>query len=166
LRSCPAAGQAGATELEGGYELVASGGIVSGATISAGTLEVASGAIASPSEAAFVGGGTLLLDASASFHGLVAGFGSSDQLDLQDVAFVTATTKKGQQSNLSFTDAASNQSGTLTVTDGTHTAASSCSANTRRSSSPRQATDTAAPSSVSRRHPPARPVCRPVGAAA
>ena len=95
---------------------------MSGATISAGTLEVASGAIASPSEAAFVGGGTLLLDASASFHGLVAGFGSSDQLDLQDVAFVTATTKKGQQSNLSFTDAASNQSGTLTVTDGIHTA--------------------------------------------
>ena len=160
MRSCPAAGQAGATELEGGYELVASGGIVSGGTISAGTLEVASGAIASPSEAAFVGGGTLLLDASASFHGLVAGFGSSDQLDLQDVAFVTAPTKKGQHSNLSFTDAASNQSGTLTVTDGTHTAASSCSANTRR------ATDTAATSSVSRRHPPARPVCRPVGAAA
>jgi autotransporter passenger strand-loop-strand repeat protein len=95
------------TELKGGYELVASGGIVSGATISAGTLEVASGAIASPSEAAFVGGGMLLLDASASFHGLVAGFGSSDQLDLPDVAFVTATTKKGQHSNLSFTDAAS-----------------------------------------------------------
>ena len=35
---------------------------------------------------------------------------------------MTATTKKGQQSNLSFTEAASNVSGTLTVTDGTHTA--------------------------------------------
>jgi hypothetical protein len=36
---------------------------------------------------------------------------------------VTATsTKKGQQSYLSFTEAASNLSGTLTVNDGTHTA--------------------------------------------
>ena len=35
---------------------------------------------------------------------------------------MSAATKRGQQSNLSFTEAASNLSGTLTVTDGVHTA--------------------------------------------
>jgi autotransporter passenger strand-loop-strand repeat protein len=107
------------TVLQGGYDLVASGGGVSGVTIYAGTLEVASGAsVENPSVVTFSGGGTLLLDASASFHGLVAGFGASDQIDLRDVAFVSAT-KKGS-SQLSFTQAADD--GTLTVTDGVNTA--------------------------------------------
>ena len=35
---------------------------------------------------------------------------------------MTATTKKGAQANLSFTEAAGATSGTLTVTDGVHTA--------------------------------------------
>jgi len=52
---------------------------------------------------------------------LVAGFDSSGQLDLQDIAFATAT-KKGAQTHLRFTEAASNPSGTLTVTDGVYTA--------------------------------------------
>jgi trimeric autotransporter adhesin len=115
-------GSAGATVLDGGYELVASGGIMSGAFISAGTLELASGANANaPSEVAFAGSGTLLVDGGTSFGWHVAGFGAGDQIDLRDVSFVTATTKKGSTSNLSFTAAASNQSGTLTVTDGVHT---------------------------------------------
>jgi hypothetical protein len=38
---------------------------------------------------------------------------SSDQLELRDIAFVIAT-KKGAQIQLSFTEAASNLSGTLT----------------------------------------------------
>ena len=88
-------------------------------TISGGTLEVANGGVLS---GAFLETGSLVLDASASFHGLVAGFGASDQIDLRDVGFVTATTKKGQQNYLSFTEAASNLSGTLTVNDGAHTA--------------------------------------------
>ena len=63
-----------------------------------------------------------LVITAAVFAVMVAGFGASDQIDLRDVAFVIATTKKGQQSDLSFTEAASNLSGTLTVNDGTHTA--------------------------------------------
>jgi hypothetical protein len=59
---------------------------------------------------------------SRRFHGLVAGFGNNgqpDQIDLQDIAF--GTTKKSQ-THPSFTEAASTLSGTLTVTDGVHTA--------------------------------------------
>ncbi len=116
-------GSAGATELEGGYELVASGGIVSNATISAGTLEVASGgAMASPSEVAFAGGGTLQLDGGTGFGWTVAGIGLGDHIDLADVAFMAPTTKKGSGNEVSFTEAASNQSATLTVTDGVHIA--------------------------------------------
>jgi hypothetical protein len=88
-------------------------------TISGGTVEVANGGAFS---GAFQGAGSLVLDASASFHGLVAGFGASDQIDLRDIAFVTATTKKGATTHLSFTEAASATSGTLSVTDGVHTA--------------------------------------------
>jgi len=110
------------TELKGGYELVASGGSMSGATIYAGTLELASGAsVLIPSVVEFSGGGTLLLDASANFHGLVAGFGSSDQIDLRDIAFVSAT-KKGSTTVLSLTEPVNTMSGTLTVTDGVHAA--------------------------------------------
>jgi autotransporter passenger strand-loop-strand repeat protein len=103
----------------GGLEILQSGGVTQGVTISGGTLEVANGGVLS---GAFLETGSLVLDASASFHGLVAGFGASDQIDLRDVGFVTATTKKGQQNYLSFTEAASNLSGTLTVNDGAHTA--------------------------------------------
>jgi hypothetical protein len=65
----------------------------------------------------------LVLDASASLPGLlVAGFGDGgapDPIDLKDIAFVT--TKKNQ-THFSFTEAANGGSGTLTVTDGLHTA--------------------------------------------
>jgi hypothetical protein len=69
----------------------------------------------SPVTFASGGGGTLQLDASVSFGGLVAGFGASDHLDLGDIAF-------GSGTHVSFTEAANNLSGTLTVTDGIHTA--------------------------------------------
>jgi hypothetical protein len=62
----------------------------------------------------------LTLDASTSFHGLVGGFGAGDQIDLQDIAFVASTKKSGTKA--SFTEAANFDSGTLTITDGTHTA--------------------------------------------
>jgi len=114
-------GSAGATELEGGYELVASGGIVSGATISAGTLEVASGGAMASSEVAFAGGGTLQLDGGTGFGWHVAGFGTGDQIDFEDIAFVPPTGKKNQNAEVTYT-AGTNQSGTLTVTDGVNTA--------------------------------------------
>jgi hypothetical protein len=66
------------------------------------------------------GSAALTLDASASFHGLVGGFGTGDQIDLQDIAFVASTKKGGTKA--SFTEAANFDSGTLTVTDGTQTA--------------------------------------------
>ena len=66
------------------------------------------------------GASTLVLDAAASFHGVVAGFGNNgdpDRIDVANIAFGTVTSKKGPLSyngNL--------LSGTLTVTDGVHTA--------------------------------------------
>jgi autotransporter passenger strand-loop-strand repeat protein len=104
----------------GGREVVQSGGTAQSTVISGGTLEVASGGILNGVR--FEGGnGALVLDASASLHGLlVAGFGqggAADSIDLKDIAF--GTTKKNQ---LSFTEATNGASGTLTVTDGLHTA--------------------------------------------
>ena len=102
----------------GGYEYVASGGVASATTISGGLVEIASGGSigSAPLTFATSGGGTLQLDASISFGGLVAGFGLPDNLDLRDIAYVSGTT------TLSFTEASNNTSGTLTVSDGTHTA--------------------------------------------
>src|SRR5215470_14456246 len=100
-----------------GLELVEAGGIAGGATISGGTLEIASGGLTGSGTVTFAsgGGGTLQLDASVSFGGLVAGFGLPDHLDLGDIAF-------GSGTHVSFTEAGDNLSGTLTVTDGVHTA--------------------------------------------
>jgi hypothetical protein len=92
-------------------------GIDSGVTISGGTFEVASGGSTGTGAVTFASsaGGTLQLDASVSFGGLVAGFGVPDHLDLRDIAF-------GSSTSVSFTEAAGGTSGTLTVTDGVHTA--------------------------------------------
>ena len=60
-----------------------------------------------------------MLDASQSFEGLIAGFASprgvTEEIDLTDIAFGAGTTE-------TFTEAGNHLSGTLTVTDGTHTA--------------------------------------------
>jgi hypothetical protein len=47
---------------------------------------VASGGSTGGGAVTFVGGGTLQLDASVSFGGLVAGFGAPDHLDVRDIA--------------------------------------------------------------------------------
>ena len=57
--------------------------------------------------------GTLKLDNSASFTGTVAGMSGEDTLDLADIDAV-----KAQQPSF----AGNSAGGTLTVTDGTHTA--------------------------------------------
>ena len=57
--------------------------------------------------------GTLKLDDPASFSGTVAGLGSQDSIDLADISFTSVRTP-------SYAGTASN--GTLTVTDGVHTA--------------------------------------------
>jgi autotransporter passenger strand-loop-strand repeat protein len=125
-------GSGGKLEIGSGYTLTgytvssgvtleaASGGVVSSATISGGRLEVASGGLTGSGPTTFTSaGGDLQLDASLGFHGLVAGFGSppgvTEEIDLRDIAFGSSTTR-------SFIEASNHLSGTLTVTDGVHTA--------------------------------------------
>jgi autotransporter passenger strand-loop-strand repeat protein len=103
----------GTTVASGGVEIVESGSVDSAVTISGGLFEVMSGASTHGAPVTFAGGGTLALDASQSFHGLVAGFGAGDQLDLKDIGF-------GSGTHVSVTEA--NGGTTLTVTDGAHTA--------------------------------------------
>jgi autotransporter passenger strand-loop-strand repeat protein len=110
------------TVLAGGYTLVRSGGVDSAVTINGGLFEVASGGSTGSGPIAFEVGGTLQLDASTGFSGLVAGFasispfaGPPDRLDLRDIAFGHGTT-------VGFTLASGGTSGTLTASDGTHTA--------------------------------------------
>jgi autotransporter passenger strand-loop-strand repeat protein len=118
-------GVASSTSIDsGGYEYVAAGGAVSGATISGGTLELTAGAIdgGAPITFATSGGGTLRLDDAAVFGGLIAGFGEPDLIDLSDVVYRATSIPLEQKTSVTFTEAANNTSGTLTVTDGLHTA--------------------------------------------
>ncbi len=105
-------GTASGTIIKSGGTEIVSGG-ASGGTISGGLIEVTSGGTASGT-VTFVSGGTLQLDAGASFTGAIKGFGIPDRIDLRGVAFGSGTTGK-------FTEAASLTSGTLSVTSGTHT---------------------------------------------
>ena len=59
--------------------------------------------------------GTVKLDDSIEFSGSIAGFDGDDKLDLLDIAF-------GADSSFSYVANAEGTGGTLTVTDGTHTA--------------------------------------------
>ncbi len=118
------------TVLRGGTEIVSAGGTASGTTLSTGgaeivhgkasggvinggLIEVASGGTASGT-VTFVSGGTLQLDTGAGFTGAIKGFAVPDRIDLRGIAFAAGSTK-------SFKEAAGNTSGTLTLTDGTHT---------------------------------------------
>jgi hypothetical protein len=56
----------------------------------------------------------LKLDHSADFSGILTGFGGNDVLDLSGILGASAT--------LSYTENAQGTGGTLSVTDGTHTA--------------------------------------------
>jgi autotransporter passenger strand-loop-strand repeat protein len=111
----------GADIISGGLELVESGGTTLGALIDGGLLEVQSGGSTGTAPVSFstVNGGVLQLDASQSFTGLIAGFASpagvNEAIDLRDISF-------GAGTKVTFTEAASNLSGTLTVTSGSETA--------------------------------------------
>src|SRR5205823_4019410 len=59
--------------------------------------------------------GTLKLDNSSNFNGTVSNFGSTNQMDLADIGF-------GANNTLQFTENQQGTGGTLTVTDGTHSA--------------------------------------------
>jgi autotransporter passenger strand-loop-strand repeat protein len=99
--------------LNGGDEIVSSGGFADATAISGGTLEVASGGTAGA--ILFGNSGTLQLDALMAFGGTISGFHTpADEIDLRGLAFTSGTT------NLSWTQLTSgaNGSGTLTVTSG------------------------------------------------
>ena len=91
---------------------VFSGGVINGATLSSGLLELQSGATAGNSTITFSGGGTLKLDATGPYGFLVAGFGVPDQIDFSEINFATAN--KQYSGNT--------MSGTLTVEDDTNSA--------------------------------------------
>ncbi|MGD0719600.1 MAG: AIDA repeat-containing protein [Roseiarcus sp.] len=111
-------GSASATTVnDGGYLLVQSGGVAAGAIISGGTFELAGGGATGTAPVTFEtsAGGTLRLDDSVAFGGLIAGFGKPDYLDLSDIAF-------GSGTHLTFFRTPRSTSGALIVTDGVHTA--------------------------------------------
>ena len=98
--------------LNGGSATVMSGGVISGATISSGTLEIQSGGGVQSSTITFAGSGSLVLD-DTKFRGKIAGLDSpAETVDLTTVNIATAS--------LGYTG--NTLSGTLAVTDGTHTA--------------------------------------------
>ena len=102
----------------GGLEVVSAGGNAADVTIDGGLLVVRAGGSATITFDADTGGRVEL--AGQSFTGNIAGFASppgvTEQIDLVDINFITGTTK------VSFTEAAGNTSGTLTVTNGSQTA--------------------------------------------
>jgi len=108
------AGTASRTTIErAGSGVVSSGSVANLTTINGGLFEVASGGVARGT-VTFVSGGTLQLDAGANFAGVIAGFAGADRIDLRRISFAAGPTE-------SFSEAPSNTSGTLTLTDGTHT---------------------------------------------
>ena len=89
---------------------VFSGGLIDGATISSGLLELQKGASAGNSTITFAGVGTLRLDGTGPYGLHVTGFAASDAFDLSAVDFATAA--------LQYSGDAS--SGTLALSDGTN----------------------------------------------
>ena len=113
---------ASGTTIRGGLEYVFSGGTASGTVLSAGTLEIASGGSTGAGPVTFSGGGTLHLDDSIHFGGLVAGFAVPDVMDLADIPFVSSGASGATTVNWNQITSGATGSGTLTVAQGTHSA--------------------------------------------
>ena len=77
-------------------------------------MEILSGGLAGANPITYAANAALILDASVNFGGTIAGFALGDFLDLRDISFNPGTTTRNYVGNTS--------SGTLTVSDGTHTA--------------------------------------------
>ncbi len=84
--------------------------VISGAA----TLEFA-GLVAEDVQFAQAATGTLRLDSSANFTGTVSNFGAGNQLDLADIGFAAGA-------SMSYAENQQGTGGTLTVSDGSHTA--------------------------------------------
>src|SRR4029079_7587898 len=104
----------GANLMTGDYELMLVGGFSLRTSINGGQMEIVAGASTGNQAINFGNGGLLQLDDSVNFNGSIANFDAADQIALADIAF-------GANTTLAYTDAGNN-SGTLTVTDGTNTA--------------------------------------------
>jgi autotransporter passenger strand-loop-strand repeat protein len=109
----------GADVKSGGEEVVAAGGNALNTSIDGGLMEVQSGGSTGATPVSFTAsGGDLQLDFSQGFTSPIAGFASppgvTEEIDLRDITFSSATRETFTQN--------SPTSGTLTVTDGTHTA--------------------------------------------
>ena len=105
--------------VDGGASLtVSAGGTVSGTLTLAGGTATVYGAVAAGATVAFSGsGGLLVLDDASAFEGDISGLADASQkIELAGFAYSTSET-------VSFTEAASNTSGVLTVHDGARTAA-------------------------------------------
>lgn len=113
--SVAAGGTATGVTINGGILNVLSGGAADDTTIARGTLSVADGAVTSGMAVTFAGtsGALLSLAAPEDFSGTVAGLAGQDKLDLGDINGASVQTPSY---------AGTSSSGTLTVTDGTHTA--------------------------------------------
>ena len=110
----------GAVSNSGALEALGSNLTVDGAVSGAGTVLIIKGATADFAGAFSEGvtfriGGVLALGQSKSYAGTITGFSTSGAtaLDLQDISYGTAT---------KATYSGTSTSGTLTITDGTHTA--------------------------------------------
>src|SRR5262249_32268170 len=104
----------------GGRELVHSGGTAIGTTIAGGTVEVQSGGSTGSGPITFTNaGGTLQLDDSQHFQGLIAGFASpsgvTEEIDLGDISF-------GKKTKLSFKEEKNHPRAPQQATAAPHTA--------------------------------------------
>src|SRR5207248_3897458 len=107
----------------GTFRASGTGGLVVQSTVTGGgNAEIALSssiefAAASDATVSFDAGatGTLRLDASGSFSGTVAGFAMGDAMDLCDLVF-------GSNETVAYQANAAGTGGTLTVSDGAHTA--------------------------------------------
>jgi len=110
------ASASGAIVFNDGTLVVSSGGTLGGTTTLAGGKATISGAVAAGATIAFSGAGDLALANPTAFAGEISGMSNSSQeIDLTGFAYATSET-------VSWTEAVSNSSGTLTVTDGAQVA--------------------------------------------
>jgi autotransporter passenger strand-loop-strand repeat protein len=109
-------GVANDTTIEtGGNELVCAGGAVNGATINGGALELQNGALTNAGTVDFATAGLLKLDGFGAYDTLLAGFTSpADAIDFNGINYASA--------KITFVEASDHSRGTLTATDGIHTA--------------------------------------------
>jgi hypothetical protein len=98
----------------GGFDFVLAGAAVSGITMSGGFIDVESGATATGT-VAYAAGGTLQLDEAKTYTLTISSFGVPGAIDFSAVAYVSGTTSATYTST-------SSSGGTLSLTDGTHTA--------------------------------------------